>query len=255
MTVNALRAELIKLRTVRSTYWTLLIAFASNVGLAVLASTLIVPRLNAGELATTDATRLAMLGLHISQIAYGVLGVLIISSEYSSGMIRTTLAAVPRRRTLLQAKALVLTGVALTTSVVSTVAAYLVFKATLPAHSLSGASLSDPGVTRAVVGAGLYLTVLGLLGFGLGALLRSSTGAIAALFGLLFVPMLLVQMLPDTWRTTLGPYIPMESGGQIYVATRFDAGSLGPWSGFGVFCLYAAAAVLAGLALVNRRDA
>jgi len=106
-----------------------------------------------------------------------------------------------------------------------------------------------------VVGGGLYLTVLGLLGLGLGALLRSSAGAIATLFGLLFVPPLLLDLLPQSWRNTVGPYVPMESGGQIYVAVRHEAVALGPWTGFGVFCLYAAAAMLAGFAVIGRRDA
>jgi ABC-type transport system involved in multi-copper enzyme maturation permease subunit len=106
-----------------------------------------------------------------------------------------------------------------------------------------------------VAGGGLYLTAFGLLGFGLGALLRTSSGAIATLLGVLFVPPLLLDLLPNSLKTTVGPYIPMVSGGQIYVATNREATSLAPWTGFGVFCLYTAAALLAGLALINRRDA
>ncbi|MCW2912199.1 MAG: putative transporter rane protein [Actinomycetia bacterium] len=252
---NVLRAELSKLRTVRSTYWTLLVAFASNIGFAVLAAAVLAPRLNARDLAHVDVVQLALAGLHLSQIAFGVLGALVITGEYSTGMIRTTLAAVPRRRTMLTAKALVFAGAALITSTLSTFAAYLAFQAALPAHTLTGTSLSDPGVARAVAGGGLYLTVFGLLGFGLGALLRSSAGAIATLLGVLFVPPLLLDLLPGSWKTTIGPYIPMLSGGQIYVAAHREPASLAPWTGFGVFCLYAAAALLAGFALINHRDA
>ena len=252
---DLVRAELLKLRTVRSTYIAVLIALASNIGFAILAAAVIAPRLGASERAHVDVVQLALAGLHLSQIAFGVLGALVITGEYGIGMIRTTLAAAPRRRTLLAAKALVLTAVTLITATASTVGAYLVFQAALPAGTLTGTSWPGPGVARAVVGGGLYLTVLALLGFGLGVVLRSSAGAIATLFGLLFVPPLLLDLLPDSWKTTVGPYIPMQAGDQVYIATRHEAAALSPWAGFGVFCLYAAATALAGLITVTRRDA
>jgi hypothetical protein len=252
---NVVRAELAKLATVRSTYWVLLVSFAANIGFAVLAAALLAPRLKPADLAHVDVVQLALAGLHLSQVAFGVLGALIITGEYGTGMIRTTFAAVPRRYTVLVAKGLVLAGTTLLAATASTVAAYLAFLAALPAHTLSGTALSAPGVTRAVLGGGLYLTVYGLLGFGLGALLRSSTGAIATLLAVLFVPPLLLDLLPGSWKTTVGPYIPMQSGTQIFVAARHEAASLAPWTGFGVFCLYAAMALLAGFAVINRRDA
>jgi hypothetical protein len=253
--VNLARAELLKLRTVRSTYIAVLIALAANVGLAILAAAVIAPRLGASERAHVDVVQLALAGLHLSQVAFGVLGALVITGEYGTGMIRTTLAAAPRRRALLAAKALVLTGVTLTTATASTLAAYLAFQATLPTGTLTGTSLSDPGVTRAVIGGGLYLTVLALLGFGLGVFLRSSAGAIATLFGLLFVPPLLLDLLPDSWKTTIGPYVPMQAGDQVYIAVRHEAAALSPWAGFGVFCLYTTVATLAGLVVITHRDA
>ncbi|MEV4620832.1 ABC transporter permease [Asanoa sp. NPDC049573] len=252
---NLLRAELAKLMTVRSTYWTLLVAFAANIGFAVLAAALLAPRLKPSDLAHVDVVQLAMAGLHLSQVAFGVLGAMIITGEYGTGMVRTTFAAVPRRRTVLAAKGLVFAGTTLVTATVSTLAAYLAFLAALPAHTLTGTALTDPGVARAVFGGGLYLTVYGLLGFGLGALLRSSAAVIATVLGVLFVPPLLLELLPGSWKTTVGPYIPMQSGSQIFVAVRHEAASLAPWTGFGVFCLYAAAALLAGFVVVNRRDA
>lgn len=252
---NVVRAEFAKLRTVRSTYWTLLIAFASNAGFAALAAAVIAPKLSAHDRTQVDVVQLAMAGIHLSQIAYGVLGALIITGEYGSGMIRVTFAVVPRRRTLLAAKALVFTAVALVTSTISTLLAYLVFLAALPANTLTGTSLSSPGVARAVLGGGLYLTVLGLIGFGLGVVLRSSAGAIATLFGMLFVPPLLLDLLPGTWKTDVGPYIPMQAGEQVFVAVSHEAAALAPWTGFTVFCLYAAAALVGGFLLINRRDA
>lgn len=252
---NVVRAELAKLTSTQSTYWVLLIAFAANIGFAVLAAAVLAPRLKPNDLTHVDVVQLALAGLHLSQVAFGVLGALIITGEYGSGMIRTTFAAVPRRRTVLAAKALVFAGTALVTATVSTIVAYLAFLAALPAHTLTGTALTAPGVMRAVLGGGLYLTIYGLLGFGLGILLRSSAGAIATLLGVLFVPPLLLDLLPGSWKPTVGPYIPMQSGTQIFVAAHREAASLAPWTGFGVFCLYAAVALLVGFAVINRRDA
>jgi ABC-2 type transport system permease protein len=241
--------------TVRSTTWTLLVAFVANVGFAALAAALLAPRLSPDDKTHVDVVQLALSGMHVSQVAFGVLGALVITGEYGSGMIRTTFAAVPRRRTVVAAKGLVFAGIALVAATLSTVAAYLAFLAALPSQTLTGTGWSEPGVTRAVLGGGLYLTVYGLLGFGLGVVLRSSAAAIATLLGLLSVPPLLLNLLPGTWKTTVGPYIPMQSGSQIFVAARREAASLAPWTGFGVFCLYAVAALLAGLVVINRRDA
>jgi ABC-2 type transport system permease protein len=172
-----LRSESRKLHTVRSTFWALLAAVAF-----------------------IDSVRVSLGGLHLSQVAIGLLGVLAVTSEYSSGMIRATLAAVPQRRLLLTAKALVFTAAAAATGIAACLAAYLVFQAFLPPGDAMRTTLAGPGVLRPVTGAGLYLTVLVLLGLGLGTVLRSSAGAVAVLFGLLFVPTLLVALLPSSWQ-------------------------------------------------------
>jgi len=250
---DILRSELCKLRSVRSTYWTLCAAVVFNITLAALAAIFIPGRLSGEEKATVDATRLSLAGLHLSQIAFGVLGVLVIASEYDTGMIRTSLSAVPQRRLLLAAKAIVFAVTALIVGIFASFAAYFVFQAFLSDKSLQSA-IRDPGVLRAVTGGGLYLTALGLLGLGLGAIVRGSAGAIAALFGLLFVPQLLVQLLPQSWKATIGPYVPMQAGSQIFSAHP-ETGALGPWTGFGVFCLYAVVALGVGFILINRRDA
>src|SRR6266702_2549356 len=140
------------------------------------------------------------------------------------------------------------------TGIAACLAAYLAFQAFLPAGDAMRTTLADPGVLRAVIGAGLYLTVLALLGFGLGAILRSSAGAVAVLFGVLFVPTLLTALLPSSWQDTLGPYLPMNAGDTIY-SVRPEPHMLQPWTGFGVFCLYAAAALAAAFVLIGRRDA
>ena len=251
--VDVLRSEWCKVRTVRSSFWTLAFAVASNVVLATLAAIILPSRLSAHEKATLDSVRVSLAGLHLSQIAFGVLGVLVITSEYGSGMIRASLAAVPRRRLLLAAKALVFTVTALVIGILACLAAYLVFQASLADDSLR-TNLGDPGVLRAVLGGGLYLTVLGVLGVGLGAILRSSAGAIATLFGLLFVPTILAGILPQSWRNTIGPYLPMNAGDAIYSLHRETPG-LGAWSGFGVFSGYAALALSLGFVLITSRDA
>jgi hypothetical protein len=249
-----LRSELRKLATVRSTYWALAAVVLSNVAVAALLAIFLPGHMSARQKMTIDSTRLSLGGLHLSQIAIGVLGVLVITSEYGTGMIRATLAAVPQRRLLLAAKTAVLAVTALITAIASCLAAYLAFQAFLPAGDAMRTSLSDPGVLRAVTGAGLYLAVLGLLGLGLGAVLRSGAGAIATLLGLLFVPSLLAALLPQSWQDSIGPYLPMNAGETI-ITVHHQAHTLQPWPGFGVFCLYAAAALTAGFILITRRDA
>ncbi|HLJ99072.1 MAG TPA: ABC transporter permease subunit [Streptosporangiaceae bacterium] len=253
--VDVLRSEFLKLRSVRSTFWTLSAAVVSNIGLGGLTAAVLAGRLSASEKAAADGVRLALAGIHLSQIAFGVLGVLVITSEYGTGMIRATLSAVPQRRTVLAAKAIVFAATALVVGTLSSFGAYLAFQAALPAGDSLKSSLSDPGVLRAVFGGGLYLAMLGLLGLGLGAVIRVSAGAIATLFGLLFVPPILLAMLPHSWQTTVGPYVPMQAGEQIYVAVSHEAAALAPWTGFGVFTAYAALALASGLFLINRRDA
>lgn len=252
--VNALRSEYSKLITVRSTFWTLFTAVAANTGVAALLAIFVSGRLSASEKATVDVVRLTLGGMHISQVAIGVLGVLVISSEYSTGTIRATLSAVPRRRLMLTAKAAVFTAASLAVGTASSFAAFFLFQA-LRSGSGMTAALSDPGVLRAVTGAGLYLGVIGVFGLGLGAIIRAPAGAIAALLGIMFVPPLLSDLLPHSWQTAIGPYLPLNAGGQIYIAARFDPGSLAPWTGLGVFCLYAAIALGTGIFLVSRRDA
>ena len=250
---DVLRSELSKLRSVRSTYWTLVAAVVCNVGLAALGAIFVPGQLSGHEKETVDPIRLSLGGIHLSQVAFAVLGVLVISSEYSTGMIRTTLSAVPQRRRVLAAKAAVFTVTALVVGMLASFAAYFVFQAFLSDVSLRS-SIGDPGVLRAVAGGGLFLTVLGLFGLGLGAIIRGSAGAIAAVLGLLFVPPIVAQLMPSSWRDTIGPYLPMHAGSQIF-ALRHEAGMLGAWSGFAVFCAYAVVTLGAGFVLINRRDA
>ena len=251
---EVVRSEWCKFRSVRATWWALATALVFNVLTAALLAAFLPRALSAHERATIDSVRVSLGGLHLSQVAFGLLGVLVITGEYSSGMIRATLAAVPQRRLVLAAKTAVFAACSVIAGIAACLAAYLIYQAFLPAGDAMRTSLTDPGVARAVTGAGLYLAVLGLFGLGLGAVIRSAAGAVAALLGLLFVPSILITLLPASWQDTAGPYLPMNAGEAIYTVQR-QAHTLAPWAGLGVFCGYAAAALLTALIMISRRDA
>ncbi len=254
---DLLRSEWTKLRSVRSTYWALLAAGAAMVGLAALVCTVYINRyghLSAAEKAGFHPVAFSLSGIFLAQLAIGVLGVLVVTAEYSTGSIRSSFVAVPQRRAVLAAKAAVFAVVTLLVGVVSSFAAFFVGQAILADKGIS-AHIGGPGALRAVFGAGLYLTVLGLLGLGLGALIRHSAGAIAALVGLLFVLPGIVAALPSSWGNTISPYLPSDAGQAIIGASRGGATSLSPWVGLGVFCIYAAIALIGAGAALTRRDA
>ena len=250
---NALRSEWTKLRSVRSTYWTMLFAVAVTIGVSVIVCVKWADDIRRSPGDKLDPTLASLNGLFLAQVAVGTLGVLVISSEYGTGMIRATFGAVPRRRAVLAAKALVFTGVTLVVGEILSFAAFGIGQAILHGAQ-AGASLDQPQVLRAVVGGGLYLAAVGLLGFGLGALIRHTAGALSAFFGTLFALSALADLLPESWRNDVMPYMPANAGTQIFAVDRVHD-SLAPWTGLGVLGLYAAAAVIAATVLVTRRDA
>lgn len=249
---NVVRSEWTKVWSLRSTYWSIACAILGTVGVGGFMGARWAGQ-PANVLDGLDATNLTLSGTYLAQIVVGALGVLVISSEYTTGMIRATLAAVPQRRAVLAAKALV---VAVTTFLAGEAGAFAAFGVgqAFLARTGFGASLGDPGVLRAVFGAGLYLAAVTLLGFGLGAAIRSTAGAVSAFFGVLFAPDVIVDLLPDRWRDDIINYLPANSGSQIFT-TASTRGALPPWVGLGVFCLYAVTALAVAFALVNRRDA
>lgn len=252
---RVLRSEWTKLRSLPSTAWSLLVTAVLIVGFGGLYSLLRVarPPRQPADIASFDPTAISLTGVQLAQLAIGVLGVLLITGEYATGTIRSSLAAVPRRLPLLWGKAI---GFALTTMalcVPATFAGFLVGQSILSSEHLD-TTLSHPGTARAVLGAALYLTAIGLLGLSLGALLRNTAGAIASLFGLLFAPQIVVGFLPSTWSDRIYQYLPTPAGTAV-TNVRPDPTSLGPWTGFGLLCLYTA--ILLGLAAwqLRRRDA
>jgi hypothetical protein len=188
----------------------------------------------------------------IASLAIVVLGVLCISSEYSSGMIRTSLIAVPKRGRVLAAKSLVFAVVTFVVGEVVSFAAFFVGQALIAGHA-PHAALGDPGVARAVAGAGLYLTALAVLGVAAGTLLRHPAAAIAAMVAVLFVLPGIAQALPDSWRNPVTEFWPTQAGGQL-TSVHHSAHTLQPWSGFGVMCLFVAIVYAIAWTLLDRRD-
>jgi ABC-2 type transport system permease protein len=251
-----LRSEWTKFRSVRSTIWTLLAAAVATIGLGALLCAAYVSRydsLSLGERARFDPTSFNLRGLFLAQLAIGVLGVLVISSEYTTGMIRTSFAAVPQRRTVIVAKSVVFLVVAFVVGTVACFGAFFAGQAILASKHLN-VGLSDPGVLRAVVGGGVYLALIGLLGLSFGTLLRRTAGAIAALFGLVLVLPALASALPSPWGTDVPKYLPSEAG-QAMLGIHQHSDLLSPGAGFAVLVAYAAAALALALYVVARRDA
>jgi ABC-2 type transport system permease protein len=252
--LRVLRSEWTKLRSLPSAAWSLLTAAVLIVGFGVLYTLVRAarPPHGAAAVAAFDPTSVSLSGVQLAQLATGVLGVLLITGEFATGQVRTTFAAVPRRLPVLRGKAVVFALTTLTLCVPATFAAFLVGQSIL-SHAHLGTTLSQPGTARAVLGGALYLTATGLLGLGLGALLRNTAAGIAALFGALFALQLVAGFLPGTWSDQVTKYLPAPAGQAITLA-RPDPASLGPWAGFGVLCLYAA--IVLGLAAwqLRRRD-
>lgn len=275
---RAIASEWIKFRSLRSTWWSIGLALLASVGLGILFADL-----RGDDIAThggfeQDPTALSLRGFYLAQLAVGVLGVLFITGEYSTGMIRATLSALPRRIPVWAAKIAVFAGVIFVISLVAAFITFLGGQAVLssyhvhgllsvgpkggvafsrgPAgtlHSL-GVSLSHPGSLRAVFGAALYMMGVGLLGLGCGFIVRNAGGAIAALFGLLLVLPLLAQALPSPEQEHVTKFLPLVAG-TAGMSTTSSTDQLGPWAGLGVFALYVIAALAIGLLVLRRRDA
>jgi ABC-2 type transport system permease protein len=259
---GALRSELTKIRSVRSTWWSLIALVVITIGIGALfcfghaqAFSQAPPGAQAHMRAESiaRATEISLFGLILGQLVIAVLGALTITSEYSTGMIRTSLTVLPRRGVTFAAKAVVFTAVALVTGLVTSFASYFVGQAILSGHHINS-TLGQPGVLRAVIGGGLFLAVCGLLSYGLGAVLRHTAGAITAAIGLLFVLTILSGFLPSSWAVHVDKWIPFNAGGAIW-ENASGASMFHPWTGFAVFCGYAAIALIAGLILFRRRDA
>jgi ABC-2 type transport system permease protein len=247
------RMEWIKLSTVRSTPQIMAIFAAGMIGLAVLMLTLQSPAsMSAAELAQFDSVEQGFAGLEIAEVTLAVLGVLVIASEYGTGMIRATFAAVPRRPLVFAAKAAVLGAVTLAAGEVLAFTAFFIGQAVLH-EGLPSASIGDPGVVRAVLMGGAFPALTALTGLGFGAMIRHRAGAIAAVLGwLLILPVVLYPLPSHAW---MSKWAPMEIVQDSMVAVKPVAESLPSWAGLLVVCGWTALALAGGAAVMARRDA
>jgi ABC-2 type transport system permease protein len=253
---RVVRSEWTKLWSLRSTRWALLVSVVGMAGLGIVVSAVQMAhwrQMSPQDRATFDPVDVSLGGWHLAQLAIGVLGVLLITGEYSTGQIRSTFAAVPRRLPVLWAKAGVYAAITLVLMLASSFAAFLVSQPILRRHHVE-TTLSSPHVLRAVIGAALFLTATGLFGLSLGALVRNTAGGIATFAGLMFVLPGITAILPNSWGDSIDPYLPLSAGTDI-LTIHPDPASLAAWTGFLLFLGYALGALALSAVLLLRRDA
>jgi ABC-2 type transport system permease protein len=253
---SLLRSEWTKMRTVRSTMWTLGVMVVLGIGLSAIATAETTSHWATTSLAsreTFDPTQVSLIGVAFVQLVIGILGVLVVSAEYGTGTIRATLSAAPRRAKVLLAKVSVYGVVAL---VVSEAVAFISFF--VGQSLLTGATphttLGDPGALRAVAGIGLYLCVLGILALGLAMIIRHTAGAICAFVGVLLILPAIAEALPSSIGGHIREFLPASIGNSM-MSLQQGSGQLAPWAGFAMLCLYAVVAVTIGGVMLVRRDA
>jgi ABC-2 type transport system permease protein len=255
----ALHAEWTKLRTIAGPGWLLLGMTVATVALsAAVTSVVTCPSAGCGG----DMTRLSLGGVLLGQALVAILAVVVISGEYSSGMIRTTLTAMPHRATAFAAKAITLTGVVAVAATAAVLGSLLAGRLILPRRGFTAArghpalSLTDGSTLRATAGSILYLTLIALLSLGIAALVRDSATSIGVILGLLYLPSLLSQVIGDPhWQRLLQQIAPMSAGVAVQATTSLHDLPLHPWAGLDVTAGWAAAALVAGGWLICRRDA
>ena len=254
-------AEWTKIRSVRSTIWSLIIFVVATIGITALFCWLTVHAIQTGraprrgaDLVSDPVSFIFQTGLGFGQLAIAVLGALTMTSEYSTGVIRASLLAVPKRLPVLAAKCAVFAGIIFVVAEIVVFCSFFVGKAIV--HPVVDVTLSQPGVARAVIGAGLYLTVLGLFALAIGALIRHSAGAIAAVIGLVLVVGPLLGLLDSYgWGRHVHDWFPSVAGDYITRVHQQADQVLSPWQGFAVFCGWTALLLAAGGYLLKRRDA
>ncbi|QYC38015.1 ABC-2 family transporter protein [Nonomuraea coxensis DSM 45129] len=246
--IDIIRSEWTKIRSVRSTVWTLAATAVMMIGFSALLSASVAHSAD-GPVDVPHALALGLAGTMFGSLSIAALGVLVISGEYRTGGIRTSLMAVPRRLHLLAGKAVVFTVTAI---VVCTLAAAGALAVGLAITRPAGLTAGD--VVRAAGGAGLYLTACGLFGLALGTLVRHSAGALVAAIALILVLPAVVTQLPGAWGRAVAEHFTTNAG-QLIMAGGGGGGSLSPWGGFGVYLAWIAVTAVAGCVLMRRRDA
>ncbi|GAA5186888.1 ABC transporter permease subunit [Rugosimonospora acidiphila] len=257
---GAVRSEWTKIRSVRSTMWSIGAMAAIAIGLNALINYLSIDRRWAAMPSPEQQNLIhhpldQILGgpMSIAQFAVAVIGVMAISSEYATGMIRSTLQSQPRRLTMFTAKLAVLGGLMFVVGEAVSFGAFFVGKLVISPHI--PVSLDDPGVLRAVFGAGLYITVLALFSFAFGLMVRHTAGAITAVLGLMLVISQLTGLLPDSWGRHVNAWMPTNAGSLIFQQHVDSKQLLTAWQGLAVFAGWAVLLLLCGAYLLRRRDA
>jgi hypothetical protein len=251
---RVLNSEWIKFRSLRSTAYTLLAAVGAMILLGCVvgwATNSHWARRDPGEQAHFNAIDRSLTGYHLAQLAVVVLGVLLITGEYATGMVRATFGAVPTRLPVLWAKSMLFAAV---TFVVTGIAAFIAFLGGQHFLATHGTTLSAPHAVRDVLGVALYLTLIGVLAVACGFIIRSTAGGIAALFGLLLVLPGIGQVLPISWQQHTLPYLPSNAGASIFTE-RTDPGMLSAGGGLLVLLIWVVAALAVAAAVLKKRDA
>jgi ABC-type transport system involved in multi-copper enzyme maturation permease subunit len=255
--LNVIRSEWTKLWSLRSTRWSLLASFIAMAGLGPLVAAVQMSRwsqLQPHDRLTYDAINTGVGGYHLAQLAIGVLGVLVISGEYTTGMIRSSMMAVPKRLPVLWAKTGVYAAVTFVLMLIASLISFFVVQAIVTQHHVQH-GIGDPGALRTVVGAALFMTVLAVLCTGLGGILRNTAGGIATFVALLFVLPGISAILPASVNNSISPYLPLNAGTTIASHSFDNSHHLSVWGGFAVFCGYAVVAMIGASISLMRRDA
>ena len=255
---ESLHAEWTKLRTLASTFWLLLAAAALTVAVSAAAAAAV--RCPSGG-CTDDPAKISLTGIYLGQAVVAVLAVMAVSGEYGTGMIRLTLAATPRRLTVLAAKAAVLAGLVLVTGAIAVFASLLAGGLILPGHGIGPShgypaiSASDGAVFRAAFGSVLYLALIALLSLGAATAVRDSATAIGTVLGLLYLFPIIAAVVDPHWQRHLQQIGPMSAGLDIQATTNLHSLPISPWAGLGVLAAWAAGALVLGGILLRSRDA
>ncbi|MGW5432303.1 ABC transporter permease [Streptomyces sp. NPDC004059] len=252
--VQVIRSEWTKIRSVASTVWTLSLAVVVTIALGMLISALSRNQFDSmpvQDRLSFDPTYVSFAGMSLGQLAMIVFGVLVVSNEYSTGMIRASLAAVPQRATFLFGKIAVAGALALVVGMATSFAAFFLGQAMLGPH---GARLGDPGVLRAVIGGGLYMMLIAMFSMGVAAMLRSPMLSLGILMPFFFLISNILGNVDATKK--IGRFLPDQAGSRIMqVVPTADDTPYGPWGGLGIMVLWVIAALAGGYALLKRRDA
>ena len=254
---RVLQSEWTKFRSLRSTIYTLMTAVVLMIGIGALFSAVNANQyhtMSAADKAAFNPISTSLTGIAFAVVAFGVLGVLMMSGEYSTGMIRASLTVVPRRLPVLWAKLAVFAGAIFSISLVASFISFFIGQALLSSHHLNVA-ITAPGALRSVIGAALYVTVAGMIGVALGTLFRNTAAGIATFAAVFFVIPPLTGLLPASVSSHLAPYLPSNAGEAVWGGAVNVHNALSPWTGFALLCGYAVVLIGAGAWRLRRADA